>query len=432
MNESHAVPIRSVAAEVPTAKSMRNFGIVWFGELVSITGSSVSEFALSIWVYKTTGSVLQFSAMLLAMTLPRLLVSLFAGVIVDRVNRRTIMILSDCAQAMLSLGVLGLAFFNVLQPWHLFIGVALAAVAASFQQPAYQAMVTQLVSRDQLGKANGLLNFGNGLAQLAGPLLGGALLGTVGLVPVLLIDLITFFVAVLMVALVRVPNVQPLTSSQPQGTSPEAGFVQEFRAGWQFIHRRPALLSLMRYIAFTVFLTSFPTVLMPPLVLAFSNEQTLGVILTVGGVGLLLGGLVMSAWGGPKRRVYGLLVFDVLTGAAMIFAGFQTSVMGLTIAAFLFFVGMPISRGSAQSLWQSEVPEALQGRVFTARDMIAIGASPIALLIAGPLADGVFEPLMRANGAHPGRGIGLMFVGLGVLFLLANAVAWLSPRLRKL
>ncbi len=430
MNKLRAMPTQPAADDAQVSKSMRNFTIVWFGELVSIIGSSISEFALSIWVYKLTGSVLQFSAMLLAMTVPRLLVSLFAGVIVDRWNRRTVMILSDCAQAVLSACVLGLVILNLLQPWHLFIIVALTAVAASFQQPAYQALVTQLVSREQLGQANGLLNFGGGLAQLVGPLLGGIVLGWVGLAAVVLIDLATFCVALVMLALVRVPNVRPVESSPaaPASTS----FVQELRAGWRFIHERPALLSLMLYIAVTVFLTSFPTVLMPPLVLAFSNEQMLGLILTFGGVGLLLGGLLMSAWGGPKRRIYGVLVFDVLTAAAMIFAGFQTSVIGLAVAAFLFFVGMPISRGSAQSLWQSVVPEQLQGRVFTSRDFIAIAASPIALLTAGPLADGVFEPWMRATGAEPGRGIGLMFVGLGVLFLLANGVAWLSPKLREL
>ena len=429
-------------------KSLARFATIWFGEMISVIGSSISEFALSIWVYKTTGSVLQFSLMLLAMVIPRLVMSFVAGVIVDRMNRRTIMILSDCAQAVLSLCVLGLIFFNVLQPWHLFIVVALTAIAASFQGPAYQALVSQLVSKDDLGKANGMLSLAGGAAQLLGPLLGGVLLGGIGLLGVVLIDFVTFLVAMLMVSLVPVPNVRPLapmqSSTQPAGeAAAPTSFAQEFRAGWQFIAQRPNLLSLMFYIAITVFLTSFLQVLTPPMVLAFNTEQSLGIILAVGGIGVLVGSLVMSAWGGPKRRVYGLLAFDVLTAVAMIMAGLQTSVIWLCVVAFLFFASLPFSRGSAQSLWQSVVPEHLQGRVFTARDTIAIAASPIALLLAGPLADGVFQPLMKANGAlansvgaaigiGPGRGIALMFIVLGVLFLLVNLAAWLSPRLRKI
>lgn len=426
-----------------TTPSFHRFLLIWFGQLVSLVGSSISDFALGIWVYTSSGSVLQFALISLAFVVPKLLISPVAGVLVDRWNRRTVMVLSDTVHALLMGSVLLILHFGTLQSWHLYVVTALAAISGSFQWPAYQALIPQLVPPAQLGRANGLINLAYGLAQLAAPLGGGLLLVWLGLSGIVLIDLLTFGIALVTLLLVRVPDLAdrlPAASSAAVGQSTD--FWTEFREGWIFIRADRGLLRLMIYIAVTVFLTSFVNVLTPPLVLAFAGEAELGVILTVGGVGLLLGGLVMSLWGGPQPRIYGLLVFDLLPALAMILVGFLTQIPLLAAVAFLFFVGLPISRSSAQSIWQQKVPLHLQGRVFVTRDMLAIGATPLAFLLAGPLADYLFTPFLLADGplaptvgswfgVGPGRGIALFFFLLGLALLAANLVAWSLPALRR-
>jgi len=445
------------------AASSRTFHLIWFGQMVSLIGSSISDFALSIWVYTSTGSVLQFALISLAFVLPQLLVAPFAGVIVDRWNRRTVMILSDSLHALLMGVVLLIVWVGELQSWHLYLITTVAAVASTFQWPAYQAIIPQLVPKAKLGQANGLVDLARGIAQLVAPLGGGVLLFWIGIPGIVLLDLVTFFVALTTLLLVRVPMIAlPATQkphrrelNQDEFAEPLAiqdgadehhakgvqTIFQEFLEGWSFIRADRGLLMLMLYIAVTVFLTSFVSVLTPPLVLAFATEAQLGLILTVGGAGLLIGGLLMSSWGGPQPRIYGLLIFDLLPIAAMLLVGFLTSIPLLMVAAFLFFVGLPISRGSAQSIWQGKVPSHLQGRVFVTRDMLAIGATPIAFLAAGPLADYLFEPLLQANGAlastvglwmgvGTGRGIAFLFFVLGLCFLITNLLAWSAASLR--
>lgn len=421
-----------------TRQGMKAFYTIWGGELVSMVGSAISDFALGIWVYQTTGSVLQFALISLAFVVPRLLFSPLAGVMVDRWNRRTVLIGSDCCHALLMGSVFLLAHFGVLQSWHLYLITALGAIATSFQQPAYQAVIPQLVPPAHLGRANGLVDLGYGVAQLAAPLGGGLLLAWIGLRGIVLLDLLTFFVALAALLLVRVPD---LPATERTVTATQTPWPQEFLAGWHFIRQDKGLLQLMLYIAATVFLGGFIHVLTPPLVLAMGDEAMLGVIMTVGGVGMLAGGLVMSVWGGPQPRIYGLLIFDLFVVVAMGLAAFQTALPMLALAAFLFFVGLPISRSSAQSLWQSKVPAPLQGRVFATRDMVAIAATPLAYLVAGPLADYGFEPLLRAQGplaatvgvwigVGPGRGIAFFLLILGLLFLVTNLAAWCSSTLR--
>lgn len=437
MNESLALSARTPqTASAP--KAMKVFYTIWFGELISLVGSAISDFALGIWVYKTTGSVLQFALISLAFVVPRLLISPLAGVMVDRWNRRTVMLLSDGSHALLMSSVFLLAHFGLLQSWHLYLITAIGALATSFQQPAYQAVIPQLVPPVHLGRANGMVDLGHGLAQLAGPLGGGLLFATLGLRGIVLLDLLTFLVALIALLGVRVPD---LPATEQPGTMTQTAWSQEFLAGWHFIRQDRGLLVLMLYIAATVFLTGFMHVLTPPLVLSMGDEAMLGIILTIGGIGMLVGGLVMSVWGGPRPRIYGLLIFDLLVVVAMGLVALQTALPLLALAAFLFFVGLPISRSSAQSIWQSKVPANLQGRVFATRDMLAISATPVAYLVAGPLADYGFEPLLRAQGplastvgrwigVGPGRGIAFFFLILGLLFLVINLVAWCSSTLR--
>ncbi|MFN8439530.1 MAG: MFS transporter [Caldilineaceae bacterium] len=431
------------------SSSLSAFRILWFGQLISILGSATADFAVGIWVYQQTGSVFRFAMIALTSVLPRLLISPLAGVVVDRWNRRTVMLVSDFVHALCSLTIWLLLLSGQLEIGLLYIVMAVAALASAFQEPAYQAAIPQLVHKEQLGQANGMVDLARGAGQLLAPLLGGFLLAWIGLGGIIMLDLSTFLVAVVTLTLVRVPDLvaSPTHDDPAYQVSPtkeaDSGWRQEFAQGWHFLLSQPALLMLMFYIAATVFLLSLLEVLVTPLVLSFSNERALGMILTSGGVGLLVGGALMSWWGGPKQRIYGMLLFDLLAALIMIGAGLRASEVWLAVVAFSFFVTVPISRGSLQAIWQSSVPQTLQGRVFTLRDMLAISASPLAFLLAGPLADQVFEPWMANNGwlagtvgswigVGKGRGIALLFIVMGLLFLTMNVLAWGSRKIRNI
>jgi MFS transporter, DHA3 family, macrolide efflux protein len=168
----------------------------------------------------------------------------------------------------------------------------------------------------------------------------------------------------------------------------------------------------------------------------------LGTVLSIGGVGMLAGSLVMGVWGGPKRRVYGVLGARLVQGLVFFLGGLQPSAPLIAGASFIFLFAYSILVGSIQALFQSKVAPDVQGRVFAVRRMIVWSSMSLAYLVAGPLADHVFEPLLAANGplagsigrligAGPGRGIGLLFMVMGILTMLATAVGYLYPRLRR-
>jgi hypothetical protein len=199
---------------------------------------------------------------------------------------------------------------------------------------------------------------------------------------------------------------------------------------------------LLLYFTIINFLVAFISVLVTPLVMSTSSEVVLGTIMSAGGVGMLVGSFVMSVWGGPKRRVYGVLGFTLLSGVAIVCGGLRFSPLLFMVCAFAFFLSVPIVAGCSQAIWQAKVNPDLQGRVFALVRMAILSAMPVATALAGPLADHVFEPLMavhgplsdsigRLIGTGPGRGIGLMFVLFGILTAATAVIGYLNPHLRR-
>jgi MFS family permease len=185
----------------------------------------------------------------------------------------------------------------------------------------------------------------------------------------------------------------------------------------------------------------FVNVLFTPLVLSFATPVALGTVVSVGGIGMLLGGIVMGAWGGPQRRVNGILGASLLSGAALVVGGLRANIPLLAGALFVLFFTGPIANGCSQAIWQVKTAPNVQGKVFSVRRMMALSVTPLSYLMAGPLADNVFEPLLAVNGylagsvgkilgTGPGRGIGLMIIIVGILTVLIVVSAYLYPRLR--
>jgi len=422
------------------ATGWRAFLLVWFGQVISVLGSGLTTFGLGVWVYQRTGSVTDFTLIFLCGAVPGLLLGPFVGAFVDRWNRRTVMILSDLGAAAGTIVLVLLLATDSLRLWHVYAIVAFATAFMSFKFPAYGAAITQLVPKDNLGRASGMMQFGGSTARILSPLLAGMLLPLIQLKGLIAIDLVTFVFAVVMLLLVDIPRpAQTAAGRQAAGGSiwRQAGY------GWTYLRTQPALLSLLLYFAVLNLFFAASQVLTTPLVLSFAGTQQLGVVLSVSSLGALVGSVVMSAWGGPAKKIFGVLGFSPLLGVAFLVMGAAPWVPLVAAGAFAMFFVVPIINGSDQALWQGRVEPDVQGRVFAMRQLLSQCTAPIAYLLAGPLADRFFEPLLAPGGSlagtvgsligtGKGRGIGLQFLVLGVLMIAAALTGLLSPRLRSL
>jgi DHA3 family macrolide efflux protein-like MFS transporter len=417
----------------------KTFKIIWLGQLLSVLGSGLTGFALGVWVYQRTGSATQFTLVLFSAALPGVLLMPFAGLLADRWDRRLTMILSDAGAAV---GVLALAlifYFNHVEIWLIYVILAFSSAFAVFQRPAFSAAISQLVAKEDLGRANGLVRTTQAVAQLFAPLLAGILLSFLPITKIFLIDLLSFGFAIITLMAVRFPGYAEAGAEKPEA---KTSWSHEIGQGWTYIATRGGLLSLMVFFAVLNFSGGLASALVQPLILSFTSPSVLGTVMTLGGVGLLVGSIVMSVWGGPKRRVNGIFGFMPLAGLGIFMVGLQASVPLVTAALFLAFFALPFIEGSTTAIVQSKVDPKVQGRVFAVTHMIAGSMAPLSYLLAGPLTDRVFEPLMAPGGrlastvgavigVGRGRGIALLFMVVGIALLLTTAIGYLIPRLRK-
>jgi MFS family permease len=415
----------------------RTFLTVWSGQLVSVIGTSLTGFGLAIWVYVETGSVTNLALVSLALAVPAIVISPFAGALVDRWDRRVVMLVADTAAGLGTLAIALLFMADALQLWHIYLVVAIGSVGNAFQSPAWMASIPLLVPKAQLGRANGMVQLNDGLSLVIAPVLAGVLLAAFDLTGVLIVDLVTFAIAVVTLAVVRFPRPKAHAETSTGTVRGDAA------AGWRWVKDRAGLFGLLWIYAAVNFTLSFVNVLIFPLVLAFASEAAAGTALSVAGIGAVTGSIVVSAWGGPKRRVRGTMAAIGAAGAGVMLAGVRASVPLIAVAAFLLMAVVPVANTASQVLWQLKVPAGVQGRVFAIRRMISQAIAPIAMLAAGPLADRVFEPLLAEGGAlassvgsvigtGPGRGIGFMFVVSGALTGVVALVGYSLPRVRNI
>ncbi len=425
----------SVKSRVPTG--MHAFVIIWLGQLISLIGSSLTSFALGVWIYEQTGRATPFALTALFGSLPNVLLSPLAGALADRWNRRRIMILADTGAALATLFAAAMILTGQLQIWHIYLVALFSSIFGAFQQPAYMASVTMLVPKKDLGRASGMTQGSQAAGMLIAPILAGFLFFAVGLKGIVLIDFATFLFAISALLLVHIP--QP-KSDEAKGEV-DRSLLKDVTYGWTYLRARAGLLVMLIYFALVNFLINISGVLTAPLVLSFADVRILGVIQAIFGVAMLVGSVVMSAWGGPKRKMRGVYIFIALFGLGFIIAGLQPSAWLIGLGSFVIMASLPIAAGSSQALWQSKVEPDVQGRVFAIRAMVAQSMMPLAFLLAGPLADGVFNPLLveggplaatvgQLIGVGQGRGIGLIYILAGLLLLLVTAAAYAYPRVR--
>ncbi len=418
-------------------KYMRVFFLIWSGQVVSLLGSGLTKFALGIWVYQLTNSVTQYALISVCTAVPVILISPVAGIIVDRWDQRYCMLLSDVVASITTAATAVLLVTGHLEIWHIYLITIIKSSCDALQSPAYISAITVLVPKNYLSNANGLINLGQSITRLLSPMLAGVLVATIKLQGIITIDLLSFVFAVITLKCAKFPI------SKFKDKHRAESWINGISYGWVYIKSKPGLLGLLLLMATINFSIGFIEVLATPLVLSFSSTAALGVVFSIGGIGMVLGSLVMSFWRGSKYYIKNIFCFMFMNGISIFIAGLKAEISLFTLATFLFFFGIPILYGSIQVIFQKKVTSGLQGRVFALNNTVASFSLPLAFLITGPLADQVFEPLMRPDGllagtvgkvigVGAGRGIGLMFMIMGILTILATFVTYLYRPLREI
>lgn len=416
----------------------RAFFFVVAGQLVSTVGSGMTRFGLGIWVLEETGDAAAYTTLLFVAVLPLGLASLVVGPLIDRWNRRWTMIAANTAASASTLVIALLYFADLLELWQLYVLLTVNGVANAFILPALESSVPLLVPQAQLGRAQGLMQMVQSFEIIIAPILAVPVLLSLGLGAIFIVDFVTFAASLFALLIVVVP--QPTRLAGDAVESLWSGF----RFGVRYMRERPPLLILLFYVtAAMLLMPGIGYALATPLALSFSDEAGAGIMLTSFGVGSLVSGVLLAAWGGPQRRMDGILGACVLAGIAAILVGLRESLALASVG--VFFVGMAFvfAIGLNRVIWQVKAAPAVLGRLFALRVFIGVAAQSVGIVIAGPLAEGVFEPLMQQGGGLAGsvgeiigvgggRGMGLMYILAGLSLILLALISFTIRRIRLL
>ena len=421
----------------PFFKGPRAFMIMLTGQAISVIGSGLTAFALGVWVYKSSGSVTQFAMVELAFWIPVILGSPFAGAIADRFNRRWLMLICDAASGLFTLIIFLLLAAGALVLWEIFVLNFMLSALGILHRLTRTTVTPMLIPKEHLARANGFLQALDAGSQLVSPILAAALMNVIEIKGVILVDFSTYLFAILTLMLIQIPD---QANSNAEKSKPS--LMKDILSGWQYLKIRPGLLRLIALFTMGNAFGAFFIVLYTPLVLSFATPLALGTLSSTGGIGMLVGSMIIGVWGGPKRRMTGVILTSLFECASIILIGVQPSVILVGVGTLLVYLNIPINNGLANSVIQSIVPTDRQGRVFGLLQMLGSAVMPLSFLAAGPLMDHVFEPIMapggflagnigRIIGVGQGRGIALAFILLGIVYILCLGAAYSSPRLRS-
>ncbi len=419
--------------------SLRGFVVVWFGQVISLLGSAMTWFALMVWAYDQTGQATPMALLGACSFGATILFSPVAGALVDRWNRKRVLLISDATAGLATLVVLVLYLVGQLQIWHLYLIGFLAGTFQAFQYPAYAAAVTMMVPKEHYTRASGMLELAWSASSVAAPLLAGILLGKIGIQGIMTIDLLTFLFAIASLFLVSVP--QPERSEA--GSAGRGSLWKESAYGFRYIRARSSLLGLLMLFAIVNLVDYAGFTLFAPMILARTggNELTLGSVQSVGAIGGVVGGALLTVWGGSRRKIHGVLMGWALSSLGIVIMGVGRGLTLWMIGGFAYAFFEPLVNGSSQAIWQVKVAPEVQGRVFATRFLVSQMTMPVSMLLLGPLADHVFEPALMPGGAladafgwlvgiGPGAGMAFMCVGAGLLAMLLPLLGYAIPLVR--
>jgi MFS transporter, DHA3 family, macrolide efflux protein len=418
-------------------RGMAAFWVIWSGLVASFTGSGLTRFGLSVWMYQETRDAQAFALLLFFGVLPLGIGALIAGPLVDRLDRRRVLVVSNAVTRVPTLFVVALWWQGGLELWHIYLALAVNGLANAFVLPAFDASVRMLVPHERIGRASGYSQLMQSLGVVVGPPIAGVLLVAFGLGSVLVIDLVTVVLALVALAVVRIPH--PDRSLAVEGSSVWRDFV----FGLRYVFERPLFLFLSVYLAVVVFGWGFVYALSGPIVLGLGNEATIGLMYAAFGIGSVVGAVGFAWWGGPRRRMPAILATTLMVGVLTVLAGVRPNL--LWIGGFITLLGsaQAILLALHRLVFQLHGAPEVLGRVFAFRMVLTAAAQAVGIVTAGSLAAHVFEPAMAAGGrwaatlgpwigSGEGRGAALLQVVVGATVVVMAVASSASRRVRRL
>lgn len=407
-------------------------------QALSSFGSRISSLAIGIWVFQQSGAATPLTLVAFFTMLPTILGAGFAGALVDRFDRRLVMVIADAGQAFGTILLLFSFMSGAFALWHLYVIALLQAIFATAQFPAFQASISMLASDSHRDRANAVAQMIGPAAGIIAPALAGLVYVTVGVVGAIVLDLTTFLVAAFIVLNLRIPR----PARTLDGRALEASLVSQAFDGFRYLAARPALLAFEIYGTAINCLLGGAIALLTPYILARTDSETaLGLVFSAQNCGAIVGSIAAAAM--PRRglRIHGMMIGVMVACVFFALCGLARDAWTLALCLFFFMGSLPFMNVPFMSIMQAKIAPDVQGRVFAAMAQISGFAMPLAVLAAGPLADRVFEPavatpdwhwLAPAFGAEAGAGMGLLFAVSGILGLLLSLGVYLAPRIRRI
>ncbi len=403
------------------SKNFKKFMLLWLGELVSSIGGGLTSFGLGVYIFNKTGSAAGMALVTLLGFLPTVVLSVPAGVLADRYDRRLLMMIGDGCSALGVIYILIAMISGDAGLLKICIGVSISAVFSALLQPAYMATITDLLDKDEFSKANGLVSVAGNARYLFSPLIAGLLLAVSDIKLLLVIDICTFFLTVISCAVVR-------KGTPTNATDKKEPFIKSLKEGWNVIVTTEGILAVVIIAAFISLMLSVFQVLAEPFILSFADAKTLGVAETVCAVGMLMSAIILGIKGIKSGFVNKLAVSFIFAGIAIFGFGMINNIVVACACGFLFFAMLPIANNSLDYLVRTNIPDEVQGRAWGVIGFISNLGCVIAYASSGVLADTVGN----VTGLGVGRGSALVMQVAGICLILIAVSIFGMKSIKKL
>lgn len=405
-------------------KTKNNFGkflLLWAGELISSIGGGLTSFGLGVYIFRQTGSAASMAIVTLLGFLPTLLLSVPAGALADRYDRRLLMMIGDGCSALGVIYILLCMVRGNASVTQICIGVFVSACFSALLEPSFRATITDLLSKEEFSKASGLVSLAGSARYLFSPVIAGFLLSISDVKLLLVIDICTFFLTVISAAMVR----RGIGAKKIEKKEP---LLQSLREGWDILRGRRGVLTLVLVSSIITLFMGVFQILAEPLILSFADAKTLGVAETICASGMLVSGLFLGMRGLKKDYVKTLGIALIFSGFAMLGFGLWENILVLCIFGFLFFAALPFANNCLDYLVRTNVPDDAQGRVWGLIGFISQIGYVIAYGVSGALAD----MLGNIGGRGVGRGAAVVIMIAGICLMLSSLSVLLSRDIRGL
>lgn len=396
------------------------FMLLWIGELISSIGGGLTSFGLGVYIFQQTGSAAAMALITLLGFLPTLVLSVPAGVLADKYDRRLMMIIGDGCSAFGVIFILICMLNGGAVLWQICVGVFISAVFSSLLEPSYKATITDLLSKEEFSKASGLVSLAGSSRYLISPIIAGFLLAKSNINVILIIDILTFFITIISTLIVK----KSINSKKSESNQK---FFESLKEGWKVVHGKKGVFALVIISAILTLFMGVFQILVEPLVLSFSNSQVLGTAETICASGMLVSGILLGIWGIKKNYVKVLSFSLALSGIFMFGFGLFQNIIPIVIFGFLFFAMLPFANSALDYLTRTNIPDNLQGRAWGLIGFISQLGYVIAYAVSGVIADAIGKV---AGGV--GHGAAILIQASGICLFAVSIAIPMFKRLRNM